>query len=168
MKTFKQIKQLIAESGEHTYGGGFGQSFYHDGARSAIKDYGKGTFELGEDDNIDRVNAFLNAYFRRNFSDYQTQLGPLRTRLNMIGLDFEYDKNTKLEKGENKFELSRYGGTFGKSPTTPHDEFETTNGFPDGQSYTLVIDVSLNEKGLYTLEGKVVGKIDDNNGDDES
>ena len=70
MKTFKQLKQTILESGEHTYGGGFGQSFYHDGARSAIKDYGKGTFEIGEDDNIDRVNAFLKSYFNRNFTDY--------------------------------------------------------------------------------------------------
>lgn len=168
MKTFKQLKQTIMESGEHTHGGGFGQTFYHDGARSAIKDYGKGTFEIGEDDNIDRVNAFLKSYFNRNFTDYQTQLGGLKTRLNLIGLDFEYTKNTKLQKGSNSFELSRYGGTFGKSPTTPHNEFEKTNGFPDGQSYKLNMNVGLNEKGLYSIDANIAGSLNDNNGDDDS
>jgi len=155
MRTFKELKQKIFESGEHTFGGGFGNSFYHDGARSAIKDYGKGTFELDKEENIDRVNAFLNSFFNRTFSDYKPQLGVLKSKLNLIGLDFDYNKNTELSKGPNSFELKRWGGTFGKSPTTPHDEFERTNGFPEGMSYNLNMNVGMSDSGLYNIDANI-------------
>jgi len=160
MRSFKELKQKIYESGEHTFGGGFGNSFYHDGARSAYKDYGKGTFELGCDDNLNRVNSFLKAYFGRDFVDYGVQLGPLKTKLNLIGLDFDYDKNTKLREGSNSFELNRFGGTFGKNLDTPFDEFERTNGFEDGVAYKLNLDVARGQNGLYRIESEIVRQAD--------
>lgn len=155
MRTFKELKQLIYESGEHTFGGGFGDTFVKTNANSAFKDYGKGTFELDKEDNIDRVNAFLKSFFNRSFTDFRPQLGVLKSKLNLLGLDFEYDKNSKLNKGPNTFELNRNGGTFGKSPTTPHNEFERTNGFADGQSYSLNMNVGMNDSGLYTIDANI-------------
>ena len=156
MKTFAELKQRIFESGEHTFGGGFGDTHYHDGARSAFKDYGSGTFELEKDDNLGRVNAFLNSFFKREFVDYKQQLGTLKTKLNLIGLDFVYDKNTQLREGMNTFPVNRWGGTFGKYIDTPFDEFEKTNGFEEGVDYNLNMSVEKGNNGLYRINAEIV------------
>lgn len=168
MKTFKELKQRIFESGEHTFGGGFGDTFVHTQANSAAKDYGHGVFDLCMDDNMNRVNSFLNAYFKREFQDYGTTLGPLKTKLNMIGLDFDYDRNTKLREGMNRFEMNRFGGTFGKTPQTPFEEFERTNGFPDGVSYFLEMNVNPGMNGLYRINARLVRQADRDNGISDS
>ena len=160
MKTFSELKQRIFESGEHTFGGGFGDTHYHDGARSAFKDYGSGTFELEKDDNLERVNAFLNSFFRREFVDYKQQLGTLKTKLNLIGLDFEYEKGTELKEGANVFPVNRWGGTFGKNLDTPFDEFEVTNGFEPGMSYMLNMNVQKGNNGLYRINAELVRQAD--------
>lgn len=156
MKTFNQLKQQLSESGEHTFGGGFGDTFVHTNPNSIVKDYDTGNFPLSSDENLNRVNAFLNSYFKREFVDYKVQLGQLKHKLNIIGLDFEYDKGTTLREGANSFSLNKFGGTFGKTPTTPHDEFERTNGFENGVDYNLNMNVVLGENGLYRIEAKVV------------
>tara|TARA_Y100001972_G_scaffold104800_1_gene131945 strand:- start:2504 stop:3007 length:504 start_codon:yes stop_codon:yes gene_type:complete len=156
MKKFSQLKQELSESGEHTFGGGFGDTFVHTNANSIVKDYDKGGFPLSADENLNRVNAFLNAYFKREFVDYGIQLGQLKNKLNIIGLDFDYDRNTSLREGFNKFSLNRFGGTFGKNIDTPHGEFERTNGFEEGVDYNLNMNVTLGENGLYRIEAKVV------------
>ena len=156
MKSFKELKKQLLESGEHAVGGGFGDTFMKTNAISAIKDYGKGIFDLGEEENLNRVNAFLNAFFRREMVEYKPQLGVLKAKLNIIGLDFPYTKETELREGMNVFPLTRFGGTFGKTPTTPFDQFETTNGFENGVNYNLVINVNSGDNGLYRADAKVV------------
>tara|TARA_Y100001937_G_C7045942_1_gene296830 strand:+ start:102 stop:608 length:507 start_codon:yes stop_codon:yes gene_type:complete len=168
MKTFKELKQKIFESGEHTFGGGFGDTFVTTRGNSAVKAYGKGVFELDKEDNIDRVNAFLKTYYSKPIDDYQTQLGVLKSKLNLLGIDFDYDRNTQVQKGSNSFELKRFGGSFGKSPTTPHDEFERTNGFPEGQSYKLNMNIGIGDSGLYDIDAQISRQADVDNGDTES
>ena len=162
MKSYKDLKQKIFESGEHTFGGGFGDTFVKTHGDSVAKDYGSGIFDLCQDDNMNRVNAFLHAYFRREFVDYGTQLGPLKTKLNLVGLDFDYNKNTKLREGVNRFELNRFGGTFGKNIDTPFEEFERTNGFADGTEYFLEMNVVPGMNGLYRINAKLVRQASDN------
>ena len=156
MKSFKELKTNIFESGEHTFGGGFGDTFVTTNGDSVAKDYGSGIFDLCADDNMNRVNAFLGAYFKREFLDYATQLGPLKTKLNIIGMDFDYDKNSKIREGVNRFEMNRFGGTFGKTVNTPFDEFERTNGFEKGVDIFLEMNVMPGMNGLYRINAKLV------------
>jgi len=162
MKSFKELKNNIYESGEHTFGGGFGDTFVQTHGDSVAKDYGSGIFDICADDNMNRVNAFLNAYFKREFVDYSTQLGPLKTKLNIIGMDFDYDKNTKIREGVNRFEMNRFGGTFGKSLDTPFEEFERTNGFGKGVDVFLEMNVMSGMNGLYRINAKLVRQASDN------
>tara|TARA_Y100000004_G_C8947208_1_gene426821 strand:+ start:1638 stop:2144 length:507 start_codon:yes stop_codon:yes gene_type:complete len=168
MKTFKELKTNIFESGEVTLGGGFGDTFVKTNPNSALKDYGKGVFELGEEDNLNRVNAFLNAFFKKPIDDPKANMGMLKAKMNVIGLDFECGKDTKVQQGTNVFKLTRFGGVFGKSPETPHDEFERSDGFANGASYNLVMDVVPDESGLYKINAKVVGQADETNGESEA
>jgi len=176
MKTFSQLKQRIFESGEHTTGGGFGdRGAPLGGVVSAIKDYGTGNFDLHLDDNLNRVNAFLGAFFQREFVDVNPEMGVLKTKLNMLGLDFDYAVNSSvaerlgtLKEGPNVYEVKRFGGTFGKDVSTPHDEFETTDGFPGGISYKLHMNLDLGENGLYRVNAKIMRQADANDGVSEA
>ena len=177
MKTFNDLKSKIFESGEHTFGGGFGDRSDAQGAvASAYKDYGKGTHNIDQENNMDRINAFLKSYFKQPVSDLSTVLGTLKSKLNLINLDFNCMRDPKnpggkyavLEKGQNSYDLTRNGGTFGKTPTTPFDEFDQTNGFPEGTAYNLNIDVSMAESGLYKLNAEIARQADVYNGDSEA
>ena len=79
----------------------------------------------------------------------------------MIGLDFEYDKNTKLREGVNRFEMNSFGGTFGKNLDTPFEEFERTNGFGKGVDYFLEMNVMPGMNGLYRINAKLVRQASD-------
>ena len=112
MKTFKELKNRITESsGEHTFGGGFGDTFVKTNPNSAIKAYGKGIFDIGKEDNLKRVNAFANAFWKGIKDEPNAHLGVFKTKLNLLGLDF------------------------------PHDEFDNENGFENGDSYNLNINM---------------------------
>lgn len=168
MKTFKELKTNIIESGEHTLGGGFGDTFVKTNPVSAIKDYGKTNFDLGEDDNLKRVNSFLKAYFNKPIDDPTAHLGQLKTKLNIIGFDFTVGRDNKVREGINSYTLTRFGGITGKSPTTPFDEFDNEDGFGPGSSYNLVLNVGVDKSGLYNVNAEVVGQTDESNGVSEA
>jgi hypothetical protein len=57
------------------------------------------------------------------------------------------------------FKLKRFGGVFGKSPTTPHDEFETTDGFDgilNGDHLLLTVTLEEAPSGLYKLNAQII------------
>jgi hypothetical protein len=158
MKTFKSLLQNITESGEVVDGGlSFRQP--QTGTRSAIKDHGKGLFDLNSDANIRRVNAFLEAYFSKECLDLPQSIAMLRAKLNIIGFDFEYDGKEQVSESEFSFRLFRYGGTFGKSLDTPIEEFETTDGFEEGVKYMIKFNIE-EGKGLYRVNAEVVQEAD--------
>ena len=132
-----------------------------------IKSYGKGIFDIGKEDNFQRVNSFASAFWKDKRDEPNAHLGVFKTKLNILGLDFKYDKNTSLRDGENNFELSRLGGAFGKSPETPHDEFDDENGFANGDSYNLNINLGTNN-GLYDITAGVVKQAEGVDGDTET
>jgi len=169
MKTFKELKTKITESsaGEHTFGGGFGDTFVKTSPHSALKHTGKGIFDIDKEDNLDRVNSFATAFWKGIRDEPTAHLGVFKTKLNLLGLDFKYDTNTMLRDGENTFELSRLGGAFGKSPETPHDEFDDENGFPNGDSYDLIINVGKSD-GTCDITAKVVKQSEGVDGEPEA
>jgi len=158
MKSFKTLLQQIDESGEVVDGGlSFRQP--QTGTRSAYKDDGKGLFDLDSDANIRRVNAFLEAYFAKECLDLPQSIAMLRAKLNIIGFDFQYDGKEQVSESAFSFRLFRFGGTFGKTPETPIDEFETTDGFEEGVKYTIKFNVE-EGKGLYKVNSEVVKEAD--------
>ena len=68
MKTFKQLKTRITESsaGEHTLGGGFGDTFVKTSPHSALKHTGKGIFDIDKDDNLDNKIRDFREYHNIN------------------------------------------------------------------------------------------------------
>lgn len=158
MKSFKTLLQQINESGELSVGG-LAARQPHTGARSAVKDHGKGLFDLDSEGNIRRINAFLESYFSKECLDLPQSITMLRAKLNIIGFDFQYDGKEQVSESAFSFRLFRYGGTFGKTPTTPIEEFETTDGFEDGIKYMINFNVE-EGRGLYRVRSEVVKEAD--------
>ena len=180
MKNFKELAENIGlhESGEHTFGGGV--QFPSDTPReiSAISD--EGAHYIERKSQLNRINAFLDAFSRKEYIDPRGAMAMLRAKLNIAGLDFEFSpKSIFSDEGTNTFPVTRFGGTFGKSPDIPFDEFEVTDGISDandGKGFSLVINVTPTANGVSKIKAKleetcptvgmIVKKDDEDNSDD--
>jgi len=153
MKKFKQLKQQLNEDA-YMDGGALGQWPTPNSTRSAFSDFGVHRVEYNEQ--LKRIQAFVHAFTSREYLEPRAALSLLRVKLNLAGFDFNFDKKTPINTDTPiMFKLTRFGGTFGKSLTTPHDEFETTDGFEDilnGDQLALNVMIKNNPSGLYKLD----------------
>lgn len=153
MKTYKHLIQMINES-EPTDGGGFGLPTSNSYGRSAFND--TGLHNIRKPEQLKKLNAFISAFTQKEFLDPKQALNVLRTKLNMAGYDFPIDKTVDIMSDElTEFRLLKNGGTFGKTVDTPIDEFEETDGFPDGEGYVLEVKVVDVPNGLYRIEASI-------------
>ena len=88
---------------------------------------GSDTYDIQHPDVLKRVNAFVGSIADREYLIPENALNQLKNFLERIGLEFEMPK---LPDGNSSLtvELRRYGGIYGKSVDTPHDEIESERG----------------------------------------
>lgn len=150
MKKYKQLRKQLNEN-ELQDGGALGGFPADRGSRSAFSDYG--LHRLENDEQVKRLKAFLNAFTSREYLEPRAALSLLRVKLNLAGLDFEFNSKTDLKANTPMiFKLTRFGGTFGTSPT--HDlskGFEVTDGFTGG-GLALIVKIIDSNTGLYLLD----------------
>ena len=157
MKKYKELKNQLINESELRDGGALG-GFPTQRTQSAFSDYG--VHRLDSNEQVQRLQAFLAAFTGREYLEPRAAISLLRVKLNLAGLDFDFSNKTGLQVGSvNIFPLKRFGGTFGKTPTTPHDEFETTDGFKEllGHGLNLVVSINVAESGLYQLDANIQG-----------
>ena len=160
MKKFKELAENIGlyEGGEHTFGGGVQNPSATPREISALSD--EGAFYIQRNGQLDRINAFLDAFSRKDYIDPRGALAMLRAKLNIAGLDFEFNGKTKFDaEGMNTFPVTRFGGSFGKALDTPFDEFDKTDGiseFNDGKGFALTINITPTANGVKRLDAKLV------------
>jgi hypothetical protein len=171
MKKFKDLanQRGLHESGggEHTFGGGFNNVNQLTKSISALSD--EGTYNIQRKSQLNRINAFLDAFSRKEYMDPRGAIGMLRAKLNIAGLDFDFNKGKDFnEEGQNRFRINRFGGAFGKGLETPFDEFENTDGiseYNDGKGFDLVIDINMTPNGGYQMNTKLEETSGDGSGD---
>jgi len=146
MKTFKDLKNRLSEAGGDV--GGWGST-----NRSAMSDFGAHRMEF--EDQVFRVNVFLENYFGRPIIDSVGVFSQLRAKLSIIGLDFEFDPTAVRTEGPFEFPMTRYGGSFGTTPD--HDlskGFYKDDGVP-GLSLNLAGEIVKEDTG-YVIAAKLV------------
>ena len=183
MKKFKALAKEINlhEATEHTFGGGFNNINQASHSLSAASD--EGLFYIEKQSQLNRINAFLDAFSRKEYMDPRGALGILRAKLNIAGLDFDFNHESPIAKGgsipegEHRFQIKRFGGTFGTTPQHDlmKDGFQETDGIEDeGGEYYLVINISTTANGAYHMDTKIeqigaleaiVGELEDALGD---
>lgn len=156
MKKFKQLKTELFES-ENMDGGALGQ-WPTNSPGSAHSDYG--VHRIESEEQVQRLQAFVNSFMNREFLDPRAALSLLRVKLNLAGMDFNFDNKTEVTAERPMvFHLKRFGGTFGKTPTTPFDQFTVTDGVEDvlnGDHLVLNVSMKEAESGLFKMTGTIV------------
>jgi hypothetical protein len=149
MKTYKELSKMLSEMGpEYSDGGG--------DAQSAMSHYGSHRIE--HDEAFGRVNAFLHAMTEREFLDPRGALNLMRTKLNTVGLDFDFNGKVPISNGLKEFKLNRFGGAFGKTLDTPYDEFNKTDGiseFNGGKGFNLNVTCTRGKSGMYNIDAEI-------------
>lgn len=150
---YKELLSLLESEYDVQVGGASGV------LRSAQSDFG--TFRVESAAMITRINAFIHNYLKEACLDPKQTIFGLRQKLNQVGLDFEFSNKNAVTEGAMNLKLTRFGGIFGKSDTTPLDQFDNEDGLEKsiGHGLTLNLEMSIDASGLYKMEGKVVPTI---------
>lgn len=152
MKRFFELKQRLAES-ENTEGGGFNAAYDGTTSRSAASNFG--VHRVEDMTQKARINAFLQTFAQKDYLDPRSAFALLRAKMNLAGLDFQFNPNVPLlVNTEMQFPLTRFGGTFGTTPT--HDlskGFLQTDGiseFNNGKGLQLAVVITqMGANGLF-------------------
>jgi len=150
---YKELLSLLESEYDVQVGGASGV------LRSAQSDFG--TFRVENAAMITRINAFIHNYLKEACLDPKQTIFGLRQKLNQVGLDFDFSNKNAVTEGTMNLKLTRFGGIFGKSDTTPFDEFDNEDGLEKsiGHGLTLNLEMTIDAAGLYKMEGKVVPTI---------
>ena len=147
MKSFKNlINQLAEDYGAiYTYG-------------SELDSLGSGSYDIHNIDNpenLQRLNQFIENFTAKSYFDPRQAVVELRAKLNTLGLDINV---TQESAGEGSFPVTLFGGSFGKTPQTPHNEFETSDGIVEKLGHGLQMDVEFSETGdgMFHVDAQIV------------
>ena len=158
---YKELLSLLESEYDVEVGGASGV------LRSAQSDFG--TFRVENAAMITRVNAFIHNYLKEACLEPKQTIFGLRQKLNQVGLDFDFTNKNNVTEGTMDLKLTRFGGIFGKSDTTPFDQFDNEDGFEKtmGHGLTLKLETTIDESGLYKIVGKVIPTISETSEDVE-
>lgn len=133
-------------------------------------------------ESLNRLNAFLGAAFNKSYIVPSNVLNQIRTKLQSVGLMFDYrmppaktgaDNRTQLASTTNKrgpideigegiyeFPLVYLGGSYGRYPTDPGYEPYHSDNISNkvGTSLVLCVQIMANQNGTYHVAAKVVQK----------
>jgi len=102
---------------------------------------GSEPYNIQDPEVLKRVNAFVGSIADREYLIPENAIGQLQGFLERIGLCFE---TPELPEGNGTVsaKLLRYGGVFGKSTTTPFNEFDREDGID--KSITITVEALRN------------------------
>lgn len=169
MKKYKELKKKLHES-EYVEGPVLGGWPAPNSTRSASDDFG--VHRIDHDSQIKRLQAFLTAFTGREYLDPRAALSLMRLKLNLAGIDFDFNNKTNLNSNQTtNFKVKRFGGTFGTTPE--HDlskGFKVTDGVEDilgGDHLVLSVTITEAESGLYKMDAKLVRQSGSEQGETE-
>jgi hypothetical protein len=163
MKKYKELKTELLNEGEYMDGGALGGFPAKNSTRSAFSD--EGTYRVENPEILQRLQAFLNAFTGKEYLEPRSALSLLRVKLNLAGLDFDFNNKIEVRTGAPLvFKIKRFGGTFGHSVS--HDlskGFEVTDGLES--PINLIIDIQEAPSGLYKINAKFVHPVNSEEGE---
>ena len=117
----KQFKSFINEN-VRTGNAGVGTS-----QQNLAVDQNTNMSALSDPSVVKKLNAWVGS-IAGNYILPEEAISKLRSSLSKIGLTFDAVPVMEGESGSVEMPLSLFGGRFGKSVTTPYDEFEEDDG----------------------------------------
>ena len=147
MKSFKNLTNQLAEDygAIYTYG-------------SELDSLGSGSYDvhnIGKPGNLEKINQYIENFTAKSYFDPRQAIVELRAKLNTVGLDINV---TQESANEGSFPVTLFGGSFGKTPQTPFDEFERGDGIVEKLGHGLQLDVEFSETGdgMFNIDAQIV------------
>ena len=157
MKSYKELFQELAES---EYAPGHFQSDYMIGSKNTTAASDMGTYRIELDEIVGRINAFIKEYTSRDYIDPTNLRNTLKARLNHVGLDFDCNPRDRVTEGSYSYELNRFGGSFGTTPTHDllKDGFLKSDMISEftGSKMVLSFNVTKNEDSMFEIDAKIM------------
>ena len=97
---------------------------------------GTSDWDLNNHNVFNAVNAFVGSIADREYLIPENAVHQLKLFLERVGMTFPDGIQLPEGNGSVAIPLQRYGGTFGKSATTPYDEFDKE---PENVGKTLTV-----------------------------
>jgi hypothetical protein len=143
MKSFKDLKSLTED---HAYSSEFP---VNPDANPDVTDK-VASYQVDDNELMDRIDSFIKQYTMREYLDPKQALVQLRSKMNMVGFDFDY---TGLSEVAGNYPLTRWGGRTGMTP----EGIVEDDGITHVLGHGLEMQVSLNktERGLYKIDAAI-------------
>jgi len=151
MKTYKEFKNISENfGGEYTPSGGRKST----DARDSIVSLN----DLGDPEAMSAVNAFIKQHTSTECMNPRQRVAQLRTRLNTVGLHFDFNPASDYTEGTEDYALTQFGGRYGwdmeKGDVVEDDGITPKLGY----GLALRINYTKAESGLYRIEANIVKK----------
>ena len=143
MKNFKDLKTEIKESDGSLVIPSFSQV-----------SHGRYKVDKKDEETMQQIRAAIARELDKSYMSPWSAIINLRTKLNLIGIDFDLPERTSISKVGSSFSasLKKANATFGKDGDTPYDEYIKDDS---DLGLTLTINIGEDENSLYKLTSTV-------------
>ena len=151
MKSYKELKSLINEAGEGSdqpHGGAYTAPDFAGNLDSAL-------YQIDKPGVVAQINGYLKAMSQKEYIEPRSAIVELRTKLNIINLDFEFDGKTVAE-GKYEYALTANGGRFGWDMEVGDVVSDDGISHRLGHGLKISCEAVQGENGMWTLNCEVV------------
>lgn len=142
MKTFKKfVKEGAAGVGPHAQ--------THD-----LDQHSMGQ-SMGNPELLRKLNAYVGKVAMGTYMLPEDAIADMREKLGRLGITFAKTPVIEGASGSFSLPIQRFGGVFGKSVTTPFDEFDNDDGTGVEGGLSLNLTFQQNEANCYKLMAKI-------------
>jgi len=140
-------------SGETMGGSAHWKSGPDDDATAPIDSPDKAMWQIEKPEIRERLNIFVQSIVKGKFIDPTSALIHLKSKLNMIGIHFDFQRfSGAIDRTVWYFPLARWGGVM----TLQDNQFVTTDGIEMGESVFLRLAIEVGDTGKYLMDGKIL------------
>jgi len=147
MKRFKELTEQLAED--------YGAIYTYGSDLDSLGSGSYGVHNIGHPESLEKINQFVENFTKKLYFDPNQAVIELRAKLNTLGLDFDVTQQTA---NEGVYPLTMFGGSFGKKPDTPHNEWHKSDNITEKLGHGLELNVEFVRvgDGMYQVEAEIV------------
>lgn len=147
MKRFTELVEQLAED--------YGAIYTYGSDLDSLGSGSYGVHNIGHPESLERINQYVENFTKKLYFDPRQAIVELRTKMNLLGLDFDV---TQQSANEGVYPLNSFGGSFGKTPDTPHNEWHKSDNITEklGHGLQLNVDFVRVGDGMYQVEAEIV------------
>ena len=147
MKRFKELTEQLAED--------YGAIYTYGSDLDSLGSGSYGVHNIGHPESLEKINQYVENFTKKLYFDPKQAIVELRAKLNTLGLDFNV---TQQSANEGVYPLTMFGGSFGKKPDTPHNEWHKSDNISEKLGHGLELNIEFVRvgDGMYQVDAEIV------------